>query len=58
MDTPAHKLSEKIIERLVADNLLTAEAGKKLVSKIAEGKLRSEDWHVALDLGAGKKATP
>lgn len=58
MDTPAHKLSEKIIERLVADKLLAAEAGKKLVAKIAEGKLRSEDWHVALDLATGKKVEP
>lgn len=58
MDTPAHKLSEKIIERLVAEKLLTAESGKKLVPKIAEGKLRSEDWHVALDLATGKTIEP
>ena len=58
MDTPSQKLSAKIIDRLVAEKLVSAEDGKKLVTKLAEGKLRAEDWRLPLELAEDKEARP
>lgn len=58
MDTPSQKLATKIIERLVSEKLLDAEAGKKLLPKLADGKLRAEDWRLPIELGDKKEAKP
>jgi hypothetical protein len=58
MDTPSKKLAAKIVERLVSEKLLDAEAGKKLLPKLADGKLRSEDWRLPIELSNKKEAKP
>ncbi|MGA2279621.1 MAG: hypothetical protein ABSG80_04895 [Verrucomicrobiota bacterium] len=56
MDTPSQKLANRIIERLVSEKLLDAEAGKKLSPKLAMGKLRPEDWRLPLETNEKKEA--
>jgi len=58
MDTPSRKLAEKILERLVHEKVLTEQEGNKILPKLAEGTLRSEDWRLAVELNEGKKAKP
>lgn len=58
MDTPSRKLAEKIVERLIQEKLLTKQDGKKILPKLAEGKLRPEDWRLPLELGEAKEAKP
>ena len=58
MDTPSQTLAAKITERLVREGLITADAAKKIQPKLAEGKLRAEDWRLPLELGEKKEAKP
>ena len=55
MDTPSQLLAAKIAERLVKEELLTAEAAKKLLPMLADGKLRAEDWRLPIELGVAKE---
>ena len=50
MDKPSQKLSQKIIERLIQEKLLTQQQGKQILPKIEEGKIRTEDWKLAIEL--------
>ncbi len=50
MKTPSQTLAEKIIERLIREGLLTAEAAKTMLPKLTEGKLRAEDWRLPIEL--------
>lgn len=56
MDTPSQVLATKITERLVREGLITADAAKKLQPKLAEGKLRAEDWRLPIELAEKKEA--
>lgn len=58
MDTPSQALAKKIADRLVEEGLLTSDAAKKLLSKLADGNLRSEDWRLPIELGDKKEAKP
>ncbi|MGA2226162.1 MAG: hypothetical protein ABSH41_17125 [Syntrophobacteraceae bacterium] len=58
METPSHKLAEKIIERLIREELLTDKHGKKLLPKLAEGKLSQEDWSLAIELSDAEERKP
>ncbi len=58
MDTPSQALAARIADRLVSEGLLTADAAKKLQPKLAEGKLRAEDWRLPLELAEKKEAKP
>ena len=58
MDTPSQALAAKITERLVAERLITAEAAKKIQPKLADGKLRAEDWRLPIELVEKKEAKP
>jgi hypothetical protein len=55
MDTPSQKLGARIIERLVSEKLLDAEAAKKLRPKLEAGKLRAEDWRIPIETAATNK---
>jgi hypothetical protein len=56
MDTPAQSLAAKIIERLIAENLLLPDDRRKLLVKLAEGKLRPEDWRLSIELASEKES--
>lgn len=47
--TASEQLAGRIIERLIDEKLLSANDGKKLVPKMATGKVRSEDWRLAVE---------
>jgi hypothetical protein len=55
MDTPSQKLGARIIERLVSEKILDAEAGKKLLPKLEAGKLRAEDWRLPIETAGTNK---
>ena len=46
------------MDRLVREKLISAEAAKRLQPKLAEGKLRSEDWRLAIELADKEEAKP
>ena len=58
MDTPSQALAAKITERLVREGLITAEAAKRLQPKLAEDKLRPEDWRLPIELAETKDPKP
>lgn len=47
--TASEQLAGKIIQRLIDEKLLSANDGKKLVPKMATGKVRPEDWRLAVE---------
>jgi len=56
MKTPSQKLAGNIIDRLVAEKFLTPDEGKKLLPKLADGKLQAEDWRLSVELSADREA--
>ena len=48
MDTPSQRLAAQIVERLLREGLLSAEAARDLARLVAEGNLRAEDWQARL----------
>lgn len=58
MKIPSQQLAEKIIDRLVREKLLTLQESAKILSKLAEGKIRAEDWRLALEISEAKEAKP
>jgi hypothetical protein len=58
MDTPSQALAARIADRLVSEGLLTADAARKLQPKLAEGKLRAEDWRLPLERAEKKESKP
>lgn len=54
MSTPAGILATKIVERLINENLISQQDGGKVVIKLAEGKLRAEDWRLPIELAAAR----
>ena len=58
MDTPSHALAAKITDRLVAEGLITVDGARRIQPKLAEGKLRVEDWRLPIELAEKKEAKP
>jgi hypothetical protein len=56
MDSPSRLLSEKIIAKLIQEKLLTEQEGKKMLPKLAEGKLKPEDWLLPFEVSEEKGA--
>lgn len=54
METPSLKLAKLIIKRLVDERLLTEQDGERILPKLADGKLRPEDWRLPVELGDRK----
>lgn len=57
-ETPTQTLARKIVDRLVNEGLITASAGAKLQPKLAEGKLKAEDWRLLIELGMEREVEP
>ena len=58
MDTPSQALAARITERLIREGLLTADTASKIQPKLAEGKLRAEDWRLPIELAKKKETKP
>lgn len=54
MESPSQKLALRIVERLINEKLIAPGDAKKIASKLAEGKLKGEDWRVAIELAEQK----
>ena len=48
METPSQRLAAQIVERLLREGLISAEAARELAFKLAEGALSAEDWQACL----------
>ena len=56
MKTPSEELAEIILEKLAAEHCIIQDDAEKLISKMATGKVRTEDWKLAIEKGVhGKK---
>jgi hypothetical protein len=49
VESPSELLAARIIEQLTAEKLVSQGDGKKLAAKLAAGKLRAEDWRLAIE---------
>lgn len=58
MSAPSERLAEKIIEKLLHEKLLSREEAKKLLPRLAEGKLQPEDWQAAIETSIEQKTKP
>jgi hypothetical protein len=57
-ETPSQQLAARIVERLIAEKLLSPANGQKLLANLADGKLRPEDWRLPLELASDQEAKP
>ncbi len=58
MNSPSQILAQKIVDRLVQENLLLNEDAKQVVAKLAEGGMETEDWRLAIEKAIDKAAQP
>jgi hypothetical protein len=58
METPSQLLAARIVERLVREGLVTADAAMKIQPKLADGMLAAEDWRLPVELAGKKEAKP
>jgi len=49
MESPSQTLASKIVTRLVKENVISEKSAKNLLTKLAEGKLRPEDWRLPIE---------
>lgn len=50
MESPSQQLADKIITRLINENILTSERGRRMQVGLAEGRLKSDDWKLEIEL--------
>ena len=55
MDTPSQKLASKILDRLIEAELLMLDDRSTLLPVLAEGKIKPEDWRLAIELAQEKR---
>lgn len=55
METPSKQLADRIMDRLIAEGLMSSDDRKKLLTKLADGKLKQEDWRLAVELAGSRK---
>lgn len=55
MEIPSGQLAARILKRLVEEKLLTPNDQDKLLDNLACGKLKSEDWRLAIELAQAKE---
>jgi hypothetical protein len=58
MNSPSEKLAERILDKLVQEKLLSKQEARKLLPKLPEGKLRPEDWRLAIEISMAQKRKP
>ena len=56
MSTLSEQLTTKIIERLIAENLLLKADAESLSGKLSSGKAKPEDWKLAIEKAQVKDA--
>lgn len=43
------------MDRLIAEGLMSPDDRKKLLTKLTDGKLKQEDWRLAVELAGSRK---
>lgn len=56
MDSPSQDLAQRIVDKLVAENLVLAADAKAAQSKIADGRMSAEDWRLVVEKAIDKGA--
>lgn len=52
--TPSEILSATVIDRLIQSGLVRAEKRDGLITRIANGAMRGEDWRLEIELAKAK----
>jgi hypothetical protein len=55
--SPSEILGERIVERLVAEGLLTSDQKGRVFPKLAAGSMKPEDWRLAVEMSDIKDET-
>ena len=55
MSSPSETLAAKIIEKLIEEKLLSRPEARKILPKLADGKLRPEDWRLSIEISTPQK---
>lgn len=56
MASPSDELAKKICDRLSNEGLLTLEDVKRFSEKLATGKVKAEDWRLAVEKAIDSKS--
>jgi len=54
--SPSQLLAERVVQRLIAERLLAPGDAARLQSRLIDGKLKAEDWRVAVEKAAAAAA--
>ena len=49
MNSPSLEVARKIVSKLTAAKLIRADDEENITAKLSEGKLRQEDWRLAIE---------
>ena len=55
MSSPSETLAAKIIEKLIEQKLLSRPEARKILPKLADGKLGPEDWRLSIEINMPQK---
>ena len=58
MNSPSERLADKILKKLLQEKLLSGPEAKKILSKLAEGKVKAEDWRLAIEVSMPRQTKP
>jgi hypothetical protein len=58
MDSACRIIAERVVKSLVKEKLLSESEAKKLAPKLANGKVRAEEWRLAVESSIPRKAKP
>lgn len=56
MSSPSQDLAQRIVDKLIAENLVLVADAKTAQAKIADGKMFAEDWRLAIEKAIDKGA--
>lgn len=52
---PSEELATKILDRLEKEQLVSASQRKRITGKLAQGKMKQEDWQTAIELSIAER---
>ena len=55
-ETPSQQLAREIFEALQAEGLIAEQDRDSLLPKLAEGRMKAEDWRLAIETAQEKGA--
>lgn len=58
MESPSNELAQRIVKRLIEEEILTPERGYKIQGDLAEGFLEAEDWKLEIELSKQELEEP